>query len=414
VQFEFFIARRQLKNNQHERNISGSLINVAVFGVALCVVVMIISIAILTGFKKEIKDKVVSFGSHIHIVNYDSNNSFETNPINKDTALEKKILALHNVDHIQVFGIKAGILKSETDIQGIVMKGIGSDFDQNFFNHFLVDGQPLKISDSVRTNKIIISKFLSDALQVKVGDEVVTYFVQNPPRVRKFEVSGIYKTDIEDIDKVYVYCDIAHIQRLNNWQPNEISGYEIKIGSFNKINTVNQQIKDIIGYDYLLSSKLMKTESIIDKYPQIFDWLNLQDMNVIIILIIMIILSVFSMSSGLLIMILDKTHVIGILKSLGAKNKSIQTIFLIHASKILLKGLLWGNLIALAMCYMQHKFHILKLDASSYYTDHVPIFINATDVLFLNFGIIIITLIVLIIPSYIISKLSPAETIKYR
>lgn len=395
------------------RNISGSLVKVAVFGIALCIAVMIVAMAILTGFKKEIRNKIIGFGSHIQIVNYDSNTSYETQPISRYQEFITELKQTPGILHVQEFATKAGLIKTEIDIQGVVLKGIGSDFDWSFFKQNMVEGSNFVVNDTAKTNDVVISKHVARMLKLKVGDSFVMYFVQDPPRMRKFTIAGIYETSVEEMDKIIVLCDIGHIQKLNNWTDNQISGFEINVGEFDRIDEMNIRVNDIVGYSFTEQGNALRVLSIKEKYTQIFDWLNLQDMNVLIIIILMLVVSGFNMISGLLILILDRTNMIGILKSLGSTNKSVRQVFLFESGFLILKGLLWGNLFGIGLCLFQKYTGFLKLDAASYYIDHVPININLVHLVALNAGTIIITMLMLIIPSYIISKFSPAETIKY-
>lgn len=393
--------------------ISSSLVNVAVFGIALCIAVMIVSISILTGFKNEIRNKVIGFGSHIQIVNYDSNTSYETQPINKNQEFLPELKKTPGIKHVQEFATKAGIIKTKDEIQGVVLKGVGPDFDWSFFKKNLVAGKTFKVVDSVKTNEVIISRYLSRLLKLKVGDDFAMYFVQNPPRVRKFKISGIYETSVEEMDKTFVLCDIGHVIKLNNWDKDEISGFEINVGNFDNIDAMTLKVNDIVGYSYTEAGNSLRVTNIKDKYPQIFDWLNLQDMNVTIILILMLAVSGFNMISGLLILILDRTQMIGILKAIGSSNKSVRRIFIIESFFLILKGLFWGNLFGIGLCLFQKYTGLIKLNATTYYIDHVPINLNISHILALNIGTILITIIMLILPSFIISKFSPAETIRY-
>jgi lipoprotein-releasing system permease protein len=413
MKFEFFIARRQMASKDSTSKISSSLVNVAVFGIALCIAVMIVSISILTGFKNEIRNKVIGFGSHIQIVNYDSNTSYETQPINKNQEFLHELKKTPGIKHVQEFATKAGIIKTKDEIQGVVLKGVGPDFDWSFFKKNLVAGKTFKVVDSVKTNEVIISRYLSRLLKLKVGDDFAMYFVQNPPRVRKFKISGIYETSVEEMDKTFVLCDIGHVIKLNNWDKDEISGFEINVGNFDKIDAMTLKVNDIVGYSYTEAGNSLRVTNIKDKYPQIFDWLNLQDMNVTIILILMLAVSGFNMISGLLILILDRTQMIGILKAIGSSNKSVRRIFIMESFFLILKGLFWGNLFGIGLCLFQKYTGLIKLNATTYYIDHVPINLNISHILVLNIGTILITIIMLILPSFIISKFSPAETIRY-
>jgi lipoprotein-releasing system permease protein len=413
MNYEFQIARRQSVKRDNEPNISGSLSKVAVFGIALCVAVMIVAIAIVTGFKNEIRAKVTGFGAHIQIVNYDSNTSFESNPISNRQSFIPDLQKLNGVKNVQQFATKAGIIKTETDIQGVVFKGIGSDYNWEFFKNSMVDGQVFMVSDTAKTNKVIISKYLSRLLKLKTGDEFVMYFVQDPPRMRKFVISGIYETSVEEMDKTFILGDIAHVRKLNNWDSTQISGFEVTIRNFDDIEPMAYNVADLVSNASMADSTFLRVESIKDRYPQIFDWLNLQDMNVAIILILMLAVAGFNMISGLLILILDKTNMIGLLKALGASNKSVRKIFFYESGFLIGRGLFWGNITGIGLCLIQLFTGILKLDASSYYIDHVPINLSLAHIAILNIGTIIVTLLMLWIPSFIISRFSPADTIRY-
>ena len=410
---ELFIARRIFSDKSAKKGISQSIVTIAVIGIALGLAVMILSVAIVTGFKSEISNKVIGFGSHIQILNYDTNVSFETEPISKKQAFYSDIDNLAGIKKIQEFGIKAGIIKTDTDIQAIVLKGIGSDFDWSFFNQNMVEGTTFVVSDSVKTNNIIISKHIATLLKLKTGDKIVAYFIQEPARMRSFTITGIYETSLKEFDEKFALIDIKHIQKLNSWTEDQISGFEVLIDNFSQIDKMTEDVRDIVGFHFNPDGTKLKVLSIKQKYPQMFDWLNLTDMNVWIILILMISVSGFNMVSGLLILILERTNMIGILKAIGTKNWSIRKIFLYQSGLLISKGLLWGNIIGLLICGIQAKFQVFKLDASSYYLDAVPINLKLWHILALNSGTLAITIIMLVVPSYIISRLSPEKTIRF-
>jgi lipoprotein-releasing system permease protein len=374
---------------------------------------MIIAVAILTGFKKQIREKVVGFGSNIQIVNFDSNLSFETAPIHEGQSFIPKIKKIPGISHIQVFATKAGIIKTDEEIQGVVLKGVGSDFDWSYFESNFVDGEIFTVSDSVRTEKVVISKKISDMLRLRIGDSFAMHFVQDPPRMRKFTVSGIYETSLEEFDKIYVFCDIGHIKRLNNWDDDQISGFEIFIDNFDRLDLITEAVQDAVGYQILPDEDKFKVINIREKYPQIFDWLNFQDLNVIIIITLMLIVAGFNMISGLLILILEKTNMIGILKALGSEDKTIRKVFLYQAAYLIGKGLLWGNLIGVGLAFIQLKTGIISLDPSSYYIKTVPINLNIVHITLLNAGTMAAIIIMLLVPSKLISRISPVKAIKY-
>jgi lipoprotein-releasing system permease protein len=410
---EFFIARRLILDKEDKKSVSRSILRIAVFGIALSLAVMIISMAVVTGFKKEITDKVVGFGSHIQILNFDSNLSFETQPINKHQEFFPELAADPDILNIQSFAIKAGIIKTKSEIQGVVVKGIGSDFDWSFLQQYIVEGKPFYVSDSSRSNEILISKYIARLLKLKVEDEFIMYFVQDPPRMRRFKISGIYETSLEEFDKTFVYADIAHIQKLNDWTADMISGYEINIRDFSDLEWMTYRIMNIVGYGFEEDGSRLKVTNINDKYPQIFDWLNLQDMNVLIVLLLMLTVAGFNMVSGLLILILDRTNMIGILKALGVVNVSVRKIFMYQAAFLILKGLFWGNIIGLILCFIQHHFGFIKLDQSSYYLTEVPIQFNILHIIGLNAGTCIVIMLILILPSMLISRISPVKAIRF-
>lgn len=410
---ELFIAKRLISGEKSSTRISRPIVFIAIIGISLGLAVMIIATAIVTGFKNEIRDKVIGFGAHIQILNYDSNTSFETKPVIKNQEFYPQMVNLPGIKHIQVFGTKAGIIKTETDIQGVVLKGVGSDFDWTFFKRNLTDGVAFRVTDTIKTNKVLISKYIAQLLKLKVGDSFSMYFVQEPPRIRKFTVSGLYETSLEEFDKIYVIADIGHIQKLNNWSDNEVSGFEILLDNFEDLEEMTWVVQQEVGFGFEEDGSRLKIRNIIRKYPQIFDWLNLQDMNVWIILILMLIVAGFNMVSGLMILILERTNMIGILKAVGTQNWSIRKVFLYQSAYLVAKGLFYGNIIGIGLCLLQHYFGIIKLDESSYYLSTVPINFNLLYILGLNLGTLLLTVLMLIIPSYLISRISPVKAIRF-
>ncbi|MDF1573497.1 MAG: ABC transporter permease [Bacteroidales bacterium] len=410
---ELFIAKRIIGHKGERKRFSSSIVGIATFGIALGLAVMIVAVAIVTGFKSEISNKVIGFGSHIQVVNMDSNTSYETSPVEKDLPVMDEIRRVPEVRKIQMFAIKAGIIKTEENIQGAVLKGTGPDYDWSFINESIVEGQPIVITDSVRTDNVLLSESVASMLGLKVGDSFNMYFIQDPPRARKFIIAGIYRTSLVEFDKLYIYADIKHVQRLNNWEPTQVSGYEIMLHSIHDAATATRKIRDITAMDFTQDLSRLKVVPIQEKYSQIFDWLNLQDMNVIIIILLMVIVAGFNMISGLLILILERTNMIGILKGLGAVDASIRRIFLYQSGYLALKGLLWGNLIGLVICFLQYRFNLITLDPESYYLDTVPINFNALHVLLLNMGTLASTLLFLLIPSMIIARVSPEKSIRF-
>ncbi|NJK87506.1 MAG: ABC transporter permease [Bacteroidales bacterium] len=320
---------------------------------------------------------------------------------------------IFGIEHIQVFATKPGIIKTKDQIQGAILKGIGSDYDWSFFSENLKEGTIFQVSDTGRTDKVLISGYLSKLLKLKVGDRFAMYFIDERPRARPFTVSGIYETSLEEFDRQFVLADINHIQSLNDWNKNQVSGFEVILNNFDDIDYMTYVVSGIAGARFYEDGSKLRVLNIKQKYPQIFDWLGLIDWNVLIILTIMLVVAFFNTSSGLLIMILDRTNMIGILKAIGSENRTIRRIFMYQAGYLLLKGLFWGNLIGLSICFIEYYFKPLKLDQGSYFIDYVPIHFNIGSILLLNAGTLVLTLVVLLLPSLIISRISPARTIRF-
>lgn len=412
MNLEFFIAKRLLGEKDKSKSFSRPIIKIAIVGIALGVSVMILSLAIVTGFKKEIRNKVIGFGSHIQIINYDSNISFETVPVKKDRFLLERINSISGVSHAQVFGTKPGIIKTENDIQGVVLKGVSSDFNWTFFEQNMKEGTIISTSDSLTGNEVVISKSISSLLRLNLGDEFAMYFVQDPPRMRRFKVQGIYETGLGELDRLFVLCDMRQIQRLNQWADDQVSGYEVQIDDFRKLDPVSEEIFNLTGYTSSAENWLRVT-SITDKYPQFFDWLGLLDMNVWIILALMLLVAGFNMVSGLLILILERTNMIGILKALGAENYSLQKVFLYLAAFLIVRGMVWGNLLGIGIGLLQKYTGLMALDQSTYFIDRVPVNLVCSHLILLNAGTIILTVAMLIIPSFVVSRISPDKTIRF-
>ena len=413
MNLELLIARKILFDKKKNKT-TFSIINIAVGGIAIGLIVMILAISILAGFKTEIRKKVAGFGSHIQILNHDSNLSLETVPINKNQFFYKYIDSLPGVKHIQVFGQKAGIIKTADDFMGVLLKGIDQDFDWSFFSDNIIEGTNFTVIDGERTNDIIISKYIALRLKLKTNEKITVIFPQEPPRTRRFVIKGIYDTGLTEFDKVFLLCDIGHIQRLNDWSSDMVSGFEIIIDEFDHLTEMKETIYQIAGSTFLDDGTKLKVVDLKDKNPEIFDLLKLYDTNVWVILTLMLIVAGFNMVSGLLIIILERTNMIGILKALGTENFTIRKIFLWISAYLISKGLLWGNIIGLGICFIQNKFRFIKLDPANYDLSYVPVNLNISHIFLLNAGTMIITLFMLIFPSFIISRISPDKTLKFK
>lgn len=413
MNLELLIAKKITYKNKSDRQISRPIISIATLGIALGLCVMILAIAIVTGFKAGITEKLTGFGSHIQISNYDNNNSFETNPIDKNLVPMDRLGKLEGIKHLQSYATKPGILKTENDIQGIILNGIALNYDWSFFKNNLVQGDTIALDTARKSNQVLVSQKLAQLLHLKLGDKLSVYFIQQPPRMRRFTISGIYNTGMDEFDKLFVMCDMRHIQKLNNWEENQVSGIEITLNEFKNLEEIQDIIKEDIGNIFTDDGSTFKVRSIKQKYPQIFNWLEMLDVNVWIILGLMILVAGFNMISGLLIIILEKTNMIGILKALGTNNWSVRKIFLYQSTMIIGKGMIWGNIIGIGFCLIQYHFEIISLDPVNYYLDTVPINLNVLHLLLLNLGTLIATVSMLLIPSFWITKISPAQAIKF-
>ncbi len=404
---ELFIAERIISKSK--ANFSKPIVRLGVISVALGLSVMIISVAIVTGFQQQIRDKVIGFGSHIVITSFQVNTSFEPSPISINQPFYSTLDSLPGVRHIQVFATKAGIIKTDDQIEGVVLKGVGPDYDWSYFKEKLVDGNIFIAEDTATTDDVIISKSLASRLKLKTGDPLRMYFVggdEMQPRGRKFNICGIFETGLDEFDKLYIFGDIGHIRKLNNWNADEVGGFEVLIDDYNRIDEMGELVYNFIGYNF--DSKTIK-----QLQPQIFEWLSLQDINVVVIIALMVLVAGITMISTLLILILEKTNMIGLLKAFGTQNRSIRKVFIYNAVYIIGKGLLWGNLIAIGLCLLQLKTGIFKLNQESYYISQVPINLQISHLLIINFGTLLICTLMLIIPTFIITRISPLKAIRY-
>lgn len=406
MNYELIVARRIAFFERKGNMIARPIIRLALIGVALGFTIMVLALSIVTGFKKEISEKVIGFGSHIQISKYAENNSFETQSIQNDSSLISSLKLNPEISHIQVFATKAGILKSGDEIGGVVAKGIGKDFDWSFFNSRMVEGKIFSLSDDIKSDEIIISSNNARKLRLHVGEHVIMYFIQQPPRVRKFLISGIYETGLEEFDNLYLICDIKHIQKLNDWNEGDVGGIEITVKDFNKLDEVGDQVYAQISSD--LNAKTIK-----EIYPQLFDWLGLQNINAIVIIILMIVVAAINMISALIIIILERVNMIGTFKAMGAGNYSVRKIFIYVAAFLIGRGLLWGNIIGIGLCLIQQQFGLLTLDQASYYISKVPIELSIPHLLLLNVGTLSACLIMMILPTIMITRISPLKALRF-
>lgn len=415
MNFELFIARRIhfSKERGDSRRVTPPAVRIAVAGIALGVAMMILSVAIVVGFKQEVRNKMVGFGSHIRVSNFDSNSSYETAPIFVGDSLKSLLSALSGIRHVETFATKPGILKTETDFQGIVLKGVDVEYDWTFFRKHLKEGELFSIDTGKVTNDVLISQQLADMLRLRCGDSFHAYFVQDEVRARKFRICGIYDTGFTDYDKLFVLTDIKHIRRLNGWEADAVSGLELQVDDYDDLDEVAAAVDDRLLNRRDRKGNIFYVRSIKELNPMIFSWLDVLDLNVVVILVLMMAVSGFTMISGLLIIILERTNMIGILKALGQQDRSLRRVFLYISAFLIGKGMLWGNIIGLALCWIQSFFRPLSLDPSVYYLDAVPIHLTLGSWLLINLGASVVSLLMMLAPSYLITKISPAKTIRF-
>ena len=416
MSIELFIARKLFFEKGSKKLLSQNIIRIALVGIALGLAVMIISVAVITGFKNEIRNKVIGFGSHIQVINFDSSNSYETRPVSRNQLFIDTLQQLKDVRHVQVFATKPGMIKTDEYIQGIVFKGVDTSYDWSFFSQNMAEGNLPALNDSVRSDQILISEQVADLLEVEIGDRVVLYFVnedESLPRMLQLTISGLYRTSLEEFDNLFVIGDLQQIQRLNNWKSDQVSGFEIAINHFSRINDIEQHVRNTVLNYSIENDAILRTTTITREYPQIFDWLSILDMNVWVILILMALVAGFNMISGLLVLILERSKMIGVLKALGSPDWSIRKIFLYLSAFLTTRGMLWGNLAGLSFVLLQHYFEIIKLNPTTYYVDVVPVNFSLLHLILLNLGTIAATTLMLVVPSYLVSKISPEKTIRF-
>ncbi len=406
MNFAWFVANRITFKSK--RTFSKLIVRIAIVGIMLGLGVMILTLAIIRGFKGEIRSKVRGFSGDMVIVKNDLNGSFENSPIASDPELVKKLMAKPLITHVMPFATKPGIIKAKTEIEGIELKGVNKDYDWTAFKKNMASGDVIDFSDTVASKKqLLISQTIANRLSLKVGDKVLIYFVQQPLRYRQFVIKGIFSFELEEVDKTYVVGDMSIIARINNWAPGEIGGYEVRITDFDQLKIAEEQTNDV------LPSKL-KSISLEDNYPAIFAWLDLLDGNTSVVLVLMILVAIINMISALLIMILERTNMIGMLKALGAANWRIQQVFLYNAFYLICLGMVLGNVFGLGLGFIQIKTHFLTLDPASYYMKFVPIEFHLTDLVLLNIGTLLVCLLVMIIPSMLVSKITPVKAIRFK
>lgn len=438
-----FIARRVALSEQ--KTFSRLIIRIAIAAVAISVAVMIVATALIAGFKEEIRAKIFGFWGHIHITEPNISHSMvDLAPINKNRdfyprmeevgripyledgefmgrEFSREKITKGGIRHIQVFALKPGMIQFNDEIEGIILKGVGPDFDWSFLERYIQDGRPLDLADTSRTTtdslssnsiskEILISRQTADRLQIGVGDEFIVNFVEEKGSQlrRRFSVAGIYKTGLEEYDRKFALVDIRQIQRLMGWTSDQVSGFEVILDNIEDLDAFDQYIfYDVIPND-------LYSESIRKRTPEIFDWLDLQNVNEVVILGLMITVAIINMMTALLILILERTNMIGTLKAMGSNNWEIRKIFLYYAGYIILMGLFWGNIIGLMICFVQDRFELIRLSEADYYLSVAPVHVNFWTLLGLNMGSLVLILLFLVIPSYLITRISPVKAIRFK
>ncbi len=411
--FTWFVAKRLFAQGGSSGRASRLATGIATVGVAIGLAVMLVSVAIVLGFQREVQNKVLGFGAHIKVINYQSLGRQEFSPIVIDDSVTSRLSAIPNVASVARFCIKPGMLKTDANFRGIAIQGIGQDYDQTFISSHLVKGEMPQLTDSVSSGSIVISQTTAREMQVDVGETVYAYFFEQTVRARKFTVAGIYRTNLTDFDKNFAYTDLFTIHRLLGWDAQQYAGAEIRLKDFDRLDETLYDVVNEVNHRQDAYGGYYSSLTIQMEHPQIFAWLNLLDMDIAVILILMICVSVFTAVSGLLIIILERTNFIGIMKALGARNKQVRHLFLNYALLIILRGIVLGNLLAFALILVQKYTGIVTLDPEVYYIEAVPVLVNWLWVALLDAGTFLISALAMIVPSFVVSNITPAKSIRF-
>ena len=414
MNFPLYIAKRIYSDQGDKRKVSRPAIRIATIGVAIGLAVMIVTVSVVLGFKHTIRDKVVGFGSHIQVHNIMNYNGSDPHPICANDSLMKAVGKLPGVAKAERFSMTQGILKTDEDFLGIAIKGIAEEYDTTFLSQHLIAGNITSFSDKTSKYKLLVSKMIADKMRLKVGDKVFGYFIDNQDvRTRKFTISGIYQTNMTRFDETLCFTDLHTANKLNGWTDNQATGIEVLVKDFEKVNETANQFIDNINRTSDEQGNSLTSETIYELYPQIFSWLELLDINVWIILALMVCVAGFTMISGLLIIILERTQMIGILKALGAHNKTVRHTFLWFAAFIISQGLLIGDIVGIGIVLLQKYTGFITLDPQTYYVSEAPMELNLPLVALINIATLLICVFVLIAPSYLISHIHPAKSMRY-
>jgi lipoprotein-releasing system permease protein len=407
-----FIARR-IRRTEGDKPVSRPAVLISMIGIAIGLAVMIISVAVVIGFKEEVRGKVIGFGSHIQISNFDAVRSYETVPVVVGDSLMQALRNDPEVTHVQRYSTKFGMIKTDDNFLGIVLKGLGPEFDPAFFRAHLVAGEIPLFSDTASSNRVVISQAIASKLKLKIGDRLFTYFTQDGVRVRRPTVVGIYQTNFSEYDNLFLLTDLHTVNRLNAWRGEQVSGAELTVKHYNQLDTTSYRLAEAVDHRTDAYGGIYFVRNIKQLTPQIFAWLSLLDANVWVILILVIGIAGFTMIAGLLIIIIERTNMIGTLKALGANDRTIREVFLWLSVFVIGRGMLWGNLIGVGFYLLQSNFGWLKLDPKIYYVETVPLSLNLWIFLLLNVGTLIVSLLMMLIPSFLITKINPTDSMRY-
>lgn len=413
MNWKLFIARRIYTAGQGNRAVSKPAVRIAMAGIIIGLAVMIVSVAVAVGFKHQVRDKVVGMGADILVSSINGAQLYQMGPIVGNDSLMQVFAQTPGVRHVQRYSSKAGMIMTSDDFYGMMLKGVGQEYDFTFLKNHLVEGEIPVFTDSVASNKVLLSQSVADKLSLKVGDKLYTYFVDGNVRVRRLTISGIYQTNFSYYDDLFLVTDLYTVNRLNSWKAGQVGGLEVSVSDYRNLDKVNDRLRFMLEDAVDNYGEIYCSRTVEEVYPQIFDWLNLLDINVWVILILMTGVSGFTMISGLLIIILERTNMIGVLKALGADNSSIRRIFLSFSVFLIGRGMLWGNIIGIAVCSIQYFFQPLQLDSRTYYVSSVPVELPLGWYLLLNIGTLVVSVLMLIGPSFLISRIHPAKSIRF-
>ncbi len=414
MDWKLFVARRIYRSKEGEKEVSKPAILIATWGIAIGLAVMIVAVAVVVGFKHEVRDKVVGLGSDITITHFDALKSYETIPVMMGDSLMNDLQATEGVKHVQRYSTKPGMIMTDDNFLGMVLKGVAQEYDWTFLRKHLLEGEIPVFSDSASTNRTLISRTIANKLNIHTGDKLYTYYIEGENvRARRLEVAGIYQTNFSLYDDLFLLTDLHTVNRLNNWKGDRVTGVELEVVDYDRLEDVKENIREKVDLQVNRYGNTYYTQTVEENNPQIFAWLDLLDMNVWVILILMTGVAGFTMISGLLIIILERTNMIGILKAVGADNLAIRKIFLSFSVFLIGRGMLWGNLIGLAFVVVQSQFRLFKLDPATYYVDSVPVEFNVWWWVLLNVCTLLVSVLMLVGPSYLITRIHPAKSIRF-